>query len=203
MSERVQALNRASSHLERSQRLLRNSAFDGLGDRERSISPDGPAAWETLLTSITPDPQPPSVGSSFASDSASAAAAASSNSGPASASTSMTSLDRPAETPVLNDCDISDLGSNAEDEEEDLYDLEDFSHRNRGNHFWRSYADVVISRGDRDRTAQNGFSADSNDPEHLESMHRIISRLADVDEIPEEWWASAGLSRNLPREPAT
>ncbi|RDA94291.1 hypothetical protein CP533_0552 [Ophiocordyceps camponoti-saundersi (nom. inval.)] len=37
-------------------------AVDGLGDRDRSLSPE---VWDTLLTTLTPDPQPPSAGSSF------------------------------------------------------------------------------------------------------------------------------------------
>ncbi|KAF1814396.1 hypothetical protein P152DRAFT_447763 [Eremomyces bilateralis CBS 781.70] len=37
---------------------------DGLGDRERSLPPDEDS-WETMLTTITPDPHPPSAGSSF------------------------------------------------------------------------------------------------------------------------------------------
>ncbi|RDA87746.1 hypothetical protein CP532_2493 [Ophiocordyceps camponoti-leonardi (nom. inval.)] len=39
-------------------------AVDGLGDRDRSLSPE---VWDTLLTTLTPDPQPPSAGSSFSS----------------------------------------------------------------------------------------------------------------------------------------
>lgn len=38
---------------------------DGLGDRDRSLSPERDDVWNTLLSTITPDPQPPSVGSSF------------------------------------------------------------------------------------------------------------------------------------------
>lgn len=45
--------------------------IDGLGDRERSLSPDVNGTWDTLLTTLTPDPQPPSAGSSFASATAS------------------------------------------------------------------------------------------------------------------------------------
>ncbi|KAF4582251.1 hypothetical protein GQ602_006875 [Ophiocordyceps camponoti-floridani] len=37
---------------------------DGLGDRDRSLSPE---VWDTLLSTLTPDPQPPSAGSSFSS----------------------------------------------------------------------------------------------------------------------------------------
>ncbi|KAG5917147.1 hypothetical protein E4U53_004232 [Claviceps sorghi] len=41
---------------------------DGLGDRDRSLSPE---VWDTLLSTLTPDPQPPSAGSSFVSVAAS------------------------------------------------------------------------------------------------------------------------------------
>lgn len=193
LSERVLALNRVSSHMERSRRALRQARLDGLGDRDRSLSPENGAAWDTLLTSITPDPQPPSVGSSFAS--AAAVTSSSSGSGTVSASTSMTSVDRGGDSPTLRDCDISESGSNTDEEEEDIYELQDIS-RIRGDRFWRTYADVVTSR---DRAARNGGS----DTDHLGGMHRIISRLASRDEIPDEWWASAGLSRNLRREPTT
>ncbi|KAG5995728.1 hypothetical protein E4U54_002787 [Claviceps lovelessii] len=37
---------------------------DGLGDRDRSLSPE---MWDTLLSTLTADPQPPSASSSFAS----------------------------------------------------------------------------------------------------------------------------------------
>lgn len=195
LSERVQALNRASNNMERSRRLMRQARLDGLGDRDRSLSPEGGAAWDTLLTSITPDPQPPSAGSSFASTTASAAAAAtSSNSGPASGSTSMTSVIRSADSPTLRDCDLSESASNSDDDEDDLYELNDYHPRTRGDRFWRSYADVVTARADR--VAQNSGTGDT---EHLGGMHRIISRLAERDDIPDEWWAGAGLRR----EPTT
>lgn len=47
--------------------------FDGLGDRQRSFSPDDDA-WETLLTTIPDDDRVPSASSSFASTTASASA---------------------------------------------------------------------------------------------------------------------------------
>jgi hypothetical protein len=175
--------------------LIRQARLDGLGDRDRSLSPEGSAAWDTLLTSITPDPQPPSAGSSFASTSAAAAAASSSGSGPssgsASASTSMTSLDRAGD----HECDVSDSGSNTEDEEEeDMYELQEIggSRGRGGDRFWRTYADVVTARADR---------AARQDTD-LGGMHRIISRLVRRNEIPDGWWSSAGLSRNLRQEPS-
>ncbi|CAM1500561.1 Fc.00g097230.m01.CDS01 [Cosmosporella sp. VM-42] len=50
--------------------------INGLGDRDRSLSPE---VWDTLLTTLTPDPQPPSAGSSFASTVASQSAGVSSS----------------------------------------------------------------------------------------------------------------------------
>jgi hypothetical protein len=44
--------------------------IDGLGDRNRSLSPEGDN-WVTLRSTLTPDPLPPSVSSSFASVAAS------------------------------------------------------------------------------------------------------------------------------------
>jgi hypothetical protein len=37
----------------------------------------------------------------------------------------------------------------------------------------------------------------------LGGTQRIISRLAGREDIPDEWWASAGLSRILRREPTS
>lgn len=50
-----------------------SSAANGLGDRERSVSPadsDDANQWNTLLNTITPDPSLPSASSSFASSAA-------------------------------------------------------------------------------------------------------------------------------------
>lgn len=165
---------------------MRQARLDGLGDRDRSLSPEGGAAWDTLLTSITPDPQPPSVGSSFASTSASASAAAaatSSNSGPVSVNTSMTSLSRMEDSPTLHDCDISDSDSSSEGED-------NFLAIHGNDPWWRSYADVVTARADR-----AGQGGGVRDQEHLGGMHHIIARLAQREDIPDEWWAGAGLRR--------
>ena len=45
--------------------------LDGLGDRERSFSPEAAVSWETMLTTIQPDLQAPSTRSSFTSASVS------------------------------------------------------------------------------------------------------------------------------------
>ena len=158
--------------------FLQQARMDGLGDRDRS--PEGGEAWDTLLTSITPDPQPPSAGSSFASSSAAAAAAA-----PPSNSVPVWREPRINEAPNITDCDEPTSDSNTEDDEEELEDLNTFLHIHRREPSWRSsYADV----------ARANRGAQSPDTE-LEGMQRIISRLAERDDIPESWWASVGLRR--------
>ncbi|RKU44371.1 hypothetical protein DL546_002709 [Coniochaeta pulveracea] len=76
------------TRLNRSEYLSQQGAMDGLGDRNRSVSPEGYDVWETLLTTVTPDPQPPSIGSSFTS--ASASMVASQSAVTASSATSFT-----------------------------------------------------------------------------------------------------------------
>jgi hypothetical protein len=151
------------------------------------LSPDGGVtAWDTLLASIVSDPQPPSVGSSFASTSAAGPGASSSaNSGPASTSTPMTSFGTTDEVPPLQDCDISDSGLNS-DEEEDMHMLQHII-RAGPNQGWRA---TWIAHADRVAQISN-----AEDTEHLGGMQRIISRLAERDDIPEEWWRMAGLRR--------
>jgi hypothetical protein len=77
--------------LDRSGYLSSQATIDGLGDRNRSVSPEGYDVWETLLTTVTPDPQPPSIGSSFTSASASMVASQSAATG-----SSATSFTNPA-----------------------------------------------------------------------------------------------------------
>lgn len=57
-------------------RAARAGHADGLGDRVRSPSSE---AWDTLLSTLTPDPQPPSASSSFASTAATRSAGVSTN----------------------------------------------------------------------------------------------------------------------------
>ncbi len=189
---------RSIASFDSSQRRVGAARLDGLGDRDRSLSPDGDGAWETMLTTLTPDPQLPSAGSSFAS--ISAAASASSNAG--SSGTSLTTMDN---TPNPTDemdavidhaCDLiedfSELSDTEAEDEDDIYELEDDPEAR--DMFWRSYADVVAERADR--VARHSGAMDS---ETLGGMQRIVRGLARREDIPDEWWAEAGLSRNLPR----
>lgn len=79
--------------------------MDGLGDRERSLSPDANGTWDTLLTTLTPDPQPPSAGSSFAS--ATAPSANSQSTAPSSVSATQRQP-RTRESAVHHECGVCD-----------------------------------------------------------------------------------------------
>ncbi|KAI1308510.1 hypothetical protein F5Y03DRAFT_90650 [Xylaria venustula] len=158
---------------------------DGLGDRDRSLSPEGDGVWDTLQSTLTPDPQPPSVGSSFASTITSATT--SEVNGSTSVNTSMTTPIEETEPP----CDpvTDNPGSDGEDEVEERASPLSTP---RG---WRSYANVAAEAQSRQSTE----SADTSDPdrEWLSGMHRIVRGLASRVDIPDEWWAQAGLSRSM------
>ncbi|KAL5345932.1 hypothetical protein ACLOAV_008962 [Pseudogymnoascus australis] len=168
-------------------RRFRLPRVDGLGDRERSLSPDLDGAWDTLLTTISPDPQPPSAGSSFASTSASEAA----SSVPTSTS-SATSIAPPID--ITNDASFENVCEYFETNSPDP-DIEEADMMDDGERFWRSYTDVVAARADR-VARQTGQS----DGESMGGMQRIVLRLAHREDIPDEWWAEAGLSRTIPHE---
>ncbi|OAF59483.1 hypothetical protein VC83_03916 [Pseudogymnoascus destructans] len=176
-------------------RRFRLPRVDGLGDRERSLSPGGDGEWDTLLTTISPDPQPPSAGSSFASTSASDAA----SSVPTSTS-SATSIGPPIEvdygTSFENICEYVEANSPSSDPDEEEQEMLDFfDAREAGERFWRGYTDFVAARADR--VARHASQADG---ESMGGMQRIVRRLARRQDIPDEWWAEVGLSRTIPRE---
>lgn len=98
------------SPLSHAQPTRTQSHVDGLGDRRRSFSPEDDA-WDTLLTTITPDERVPSVHSSFTSATASASASFAPN--PASASSYSTLATLPPSLAMGPDllppqCDDSD-----------------------------------------------------------------------------------------------
>lgn len=106
------------------------TTLDGLGDRERSMSPVVDDHWETMLTSVAPDPLAPTAESSFASAAASASfsqpssRAGSSNSNN-SVSSSRTHLTVPSRRQswsndnFLRACDTSEDDSASDTEAED------------------------------------------------------------------------------------
>ncbi|KAI1429112.1 hypothetical protein F5Y12DRAFT_710323 [Xylaria sp. FL1777] len=157
---------------------------DGLGDRDRSLSPEGDGVWDTLQSTLTPDPQPPSVGSSFAST---ITATTSETNGSTSVNTSITTPNEETEPP----CDpvTDNPGSDGED------DVGERPSRQTTPRLYRSYAEVVSEAQSRQSTE----SSDASDPdrEWLSGMHRIVRGLASRVDIPDEWWAQAGLSRSM------
>lgn len=177
MSRTAADWRRSRAHLRRA-RIARQSQLDGLGDRTRSMSPD---TWDTLLTSITPDPQPPSAGSSFASTSAAAASIPTLN----PATTPDTLLGESIISPTLNrdDCDLSDM-TTEEDDEEDIFELLELdSSSGRRDNEWRTYT--------------TNMRASHPSQEQLQGMHQIIAGLVERQDISDEWWLSVGLSRNM------
>ncbi|KAI1812550.1 hypothetical protein GGS20DRAFT_557490 [Poronia punctata] len=164
-AEQVYHHHRRQVHLMQTPRMVAFRAgtppvrnMDGLGDRDRSLSPDSDRVWYTLQSTLTPDPQPPSVGSSFASTTASATASQVQARGGNSWNRSMTSPDDEMEVELEPPCDpINDESEGEEDEDAD----------------------------------------DGGRLEWLSGMHRIVAALASRDDIPDEWWAQAGLSRSM------
>ncbi|KAL7909165.1 hypothetical protein GGI35DRAFT_480737 [Trichoderma velutinum] len=225
----------------------RTHATDGLGDRDRSLSPE---VWDTLLSTLTPDPQPPSASSSFAS------AAVPQSAGPSNA---------PPSAPGPPDVDgACESGHEISDDEEDLYSrlpagmrsidqqlrrhfrrrpsVPDYNldgapdgpldgpldgpqpHRSetsrpgqspsdsRTNGYallltnsWLTHAGSEDERGadrlrpNREGSTGSGPGAQTGDEEWL-GMRRIVQSLAAREDIPDEWWAEAGLSRTLPHD---
>ncbi|KAK1978479.1 hypothetical protein LZ30DRAFT_212168 [Colletotrichum cereale] len=255
-----------------------SSLTDGLGDRDRSLSPDEDGVWDTLLTTLTPDPQPPSAGSSFASASASASASTSqSQSAAASSRTSLTgpemaeeALEQPCESGLDNSDDegqedlrmgrgwpdhwtmnypsrhrrfVADLDAN--DPSRLSYMRDDSSYRRTDRtpaarnaqddeemrtrrrlellrHYRIATRDPTplpellghIVRDSSEEAGGTGGQGDSNGDDEetpssynntsndnaLHGMQMIVRNLARREDIPDEWWAGAGLSRTLPEE---
>ncbi|KAF3058091.1 hypothetical protein GL218_05280 [Daldinia childiae] len=126
---------------------------DGLGDRDRSLSPEGDGVWSILQSTLTVDPHPPSVGSSFASTTASTIASL--NPTVPSSRTSITSPTEETEPPCdpVGEPEATTEGSSADIQGTDRS-------RRPTPHGRRSYAAVVA-----DTLSGTGLSSD--DPEWL------------------------------------
>lgn len=191
----------SSSHSLGPQRSLhRENAIDGLGDRQRSLSPDGERegdAWDTLLSTITPDANLPSTDTSFSSTFPSATDVSrngtSRRSGASQTQPSppLSSYGRTLNPGSLHPCDFP---SDYEDEDIDLliaaWDRRLTRRRSPGLHSTMSSQPPLPS-------LPLPFS-DSGDSD-LQQMQAILDRLARREDIPDDWWASAGLSRTMGR----
>lgn len=168
---------------------------DGLGDRNRSLSPEGDNVWDTLLSTLTPDPTPPSLGSSFASVSGSAAA--SQSAATRSSATSFTGPDTIEESAFEQPCESACENSDTEGDEDDEVEqnpLTRFPPARRAERP-RSYAEAV--------SRSSSFDDPLDIISDIRGMQRIVRTLADREDIPDEWWAQVGLSRTLSREAST
>ncbi|KAK4211657.1 hypothetical protein QBC37DRAFT_10712 [Rhypophila decipiens] len=181
------------------QRVPEPGQVDGLGDRNRSLSPEGDNVWHTLLSTLTPDPTPPSVGSSFAS--ASGPASASQSAATRSSATSFTgpdAMEDPAlEQPCESACENSDTEGD-EEEEAEQNPLTRFPPTRRADQP-RTYADVVSRSSSFDEDVEDRLEVITN----MAGMQRIVRTLADREDLPDEWWAQVGLSRTLARGAST
>ncbi|KAH7148393.1 hypothetical protein EDB81DRAFT_792177 [Dactylonectria macrodidyma] len=286
---RAHSLMMDAEDLERQRLVLLRQlrGTNAFGERERSLSPEG---WDTLLTTLTPDPQPPSAGSSFQSTVASQSAGVSSRtsltepepaapgapdceSGCENSDTEGAGPDQPSSGRVHRRRDGSrrvrvrvpdynldgvwdtpsgplDLGgfstadhlpdqtvtrrlrfasSLASDRERNrrlrerngaasqretgtIQLAEDgplsvpLLHRSR--HGWVGHLSVGTSddeQGTERRSLNRESSATSGnflnqEEEEWAGMQRIVRSLARREDIPDGWWAEAGLSRTLPQD---
>ncbi|KOS47583.1 hypothetical protein ACN38_g1439 [Penicillium nordicum] len=196
-------------------RSTRDPVADGLGDRQRSPSPDAERetdAWETLLSTITPDATLPSTDTSFTSTSA-AAPDISRNARPRSS----VNLTQPMTAEAarahfgldpypdqLNPCDFS-----SSDDEDAPSTFQEFMGRisrhpdqnsTMSNH---PPVPVVIPASVlafSDSRRQNPSLSDRHHQnDDLHHMQVILDRLARREDIPDDWWAAAGLARTLDR----
>ena len=129
------AFRRVQRQFRRSRRAharQRQDMLDGLGDRQRSFSPDDDT-WETMLTTITPDERVPSAHSSFTTATASASASAASRSSATSAASSYgTLVTVPSTYTDIEACPLADessLSDNNDNDNDIIFDLieEDWS----------------------------------------------------------------------------
>lgn len=189
-------------------------SIDGLGDRQRSLSPDDDDyahnAWETLLTTMTPDANLPSNESSFASTSASATNAPRSGTTATSTNSTQTlpsSLDSATANvhlaldpypEFLNPCDYP-TSSDSESDPEIDFEGNRQARRRRGLPRPR-FMDSLRQSHDINSTMSSqppiptisfAFSDPSTDPE-FRQMQSIVSRFANGD-VPDHMWVAAGL----------
>lgn len=188
-------------------RSHREPTVDGLGDRQRSLSPDHDQdndPWQTLLTTITPDANLPSADSSFTSASASATNGSRDGTSANTSQTLPSSLDSTGPTmhmvldpypEYFNPCDFSSSDSEAEPDS-------DPSHRQ----FYRNYhahlqraarsADAYSSAMGRRPPIPTASLTFTNPTIHQDAQHHLqnmMEQLAQRENIPDILWATAGL----------
>lgn len=216
---RVSPLSRPLSPQE-STRHETSEDINGLGDRNRSVSPEG---WDTLFTTLTPDPQPPSASSSFVSTVASQSAGASSHTSFSEQRRANESVPEPPCDTVSDNSDEEGMtpraplrASNPVRFNVPEYELDgptmlravpggirpdSYVRPDGPDDFWIAQLTTMAAPVRSDRSPRNSEgSAISGNNEGMGGWQRIVRSLADREDIPDEWWAEAGLSRNLAGE---
>lgn len=189
----------------------RGAHVDGLGDRERSFSPED-ESWATLLTTIPPDEHLPSASSSFTSATASASAASLSPNSASSSITALTALsmtsDESENLTTIPICDMSNSDDNSDGDsdhsgtgtgtgtEADDWDMEDEEEER-----------AIDDEEERAIDVDEGPPVDDYEdiPTHNveEYSAALRARTAPIDIIVDEAFEQAGLGSLRTAEPAT
>lgn len=187
---------------------LQDISLNGLGDRQRSVSLSGDGegdAWEPMFSTITPDVHLPSNDTSFSS-----LTAGPDNDNPRNGPPQLPANPSERMYPVrvtlpmnldslpdiLNPCDPS--SSDDEDTPVNYHRIIGPSglpiglHRSPGHNSTMSNHPPVP-------TISFSFSDAAAGDTHLQQMQAILDRLARREDIPDDLWAGAGLSRTMGR----
>lgn len=197
--------NRSVSNANRPPSRHARLSFDGLGDRDRSFSPEEDS-WENLLTTIAPDEQLPSTDSSFTS-----AAATSFTSQPGGSATTQlttpTSITEDQDPDFFPNCDISDSETSdthsdsshpglnlrrATSLREEARSLSQEAERLRQSTRELNEQTRELTSQRSETTAQRMMDND----QELGQMRSILDRMSRREDIPDDWWAAAGLTRS-------
>jgi hypothetical protein len=187
-------------------------ALDGLGDRNRSVSPfHDQLQWDSFLTTVVDDPVAPTAGSSFASAAASASftnSHPSSRAGSAnSAASSQTHLTVPSRRPsppqneqFMRACDTSEDDSASDTEEEEM-DVRGSIRRRTVAEAIRNRLSISESTAPRRRMRPSYFS---NEPPARDTDRyslRVIDQSRDSSEVIRSFYHS-GIWRDADTEAA-
>ncbi|KAK9856210.1 hypothetical protein MYU51_000911 [Penicillium brevicompactum] len=178
-----------------------DGVMDGLGDRQRSPSPDGERetdAWETLLSTITPDATLPSNDSSFASTSA-AAPDARNRARPAhSSSLGSRHVTLDPYPDHLNPCDFSSSDDEESPRHREMLILEREALRARETR--RRERNSTLSAHPPLPPIAFAIQDNSNhSSDEIQQMQVILDRLAGREDNHHDWWAAVGVTPTLNR----
>ncbi|QGA13600.1 hypothetical protein EYB26_001250 [Talaromyces marneffei] len=196
--------------------------IDGLGDRQRSASPDDDLdnAWETLLTTLTPDPNLPSADSSFTSNAATNSSRAIESTRQSQSSQTQRTHSGPTATvhmilepypDFFNPCDIPEHATDSDTETESELGLHRSGSSRQRQHPRSRLLESMSAIGSTQdsqppvpRLSRSSglpsISFISHDLSPGVDMQAIVDRLAQREHVPDGWWAAAGLPRTMGRQ---